>query len=118
MHQAVARALEEIDAAVFSSDEFHVNREDFYTFKMYVERWVKAMSSTEEALLDYEEEHGIRLFKRGQQVKVLDPTTGSLLGKIVTVVGKNPECTAEWEVRTVNGVEWTIHSCHLQAVED
>jgi hypothetical protein len=114
MHQVVARAFEEIDAAVFSGDEFHTDRADFNIFKEYVERWARALPSTEDALIYYEEEHGGRLFKRGQLVKVVDDEC-SLHGKLVTIVDVNPKCTAEWEVRTEGGVLWIIHSCRLRA---
>ena len=118
MHQAVARALDEIDAAVFSGDTFSTDRDAFGTLKDYLDRWSRAVPEMEDALISYEEDQGLRRFVRGQRVKVLDQTTGPLLGKVVTIVDRNPECTAEWEVRTDGGVEWVIHSCHLQAVED
>lgn len=115
MHQQVARGFEEIDAAVFSGDEFHTSRADFNIFKEYVDRWARALAATEDALIEYEEEHGDRLFKRGQRVKVIDDEC-SLHGKYVTIIDTNPKCTAEWEVVTEGGVSWIIHSCRLRAV--
>ena len=118
MHQAVARALEEIDAAVFSGDTFSTDRDAFGTLKDYIDRWSRAIPEMEDALISYEEDQGLRRFVRGQRVKVLDQTTGPLLGKVVTIVDRNSDCTAEWEVRTDGGVEWVIHSCHLRAVDE
>lgn len=56
MHQAVARALEEIDAAVFSGDTFSTDRDDLFEFKYYLDRWVRALPNLEDELKFFEEE--------------------------------------------------------------
>lgn len=54
MPQAVERAFEEIDAAVFSGDTFHTSREDFTELKEYVERWARALPEIESELRSHE----------------------------------------------------------------
>ena len=62
MHQVVARALEEIDAAVFSGDTFSTEGRDLAMFKDYLARWLRAIPDLENALiaftLEEELEHG------------------------------------------------------------
>lgn len=55
MHQAIARAFEEIDAAVFSGDTFSTDWDSLAKLKMYVERWTRALPDLEDALMDFEE---------------------------------------------------------------
>jgi hypothetical protein len=55
-------------------------------------------------------------FTIGQQVQVIDSDCRQLHGKIVTVIGKNPKRTAEFEVLTAGGNVWNIHGCFLRAV--
>ena len=56
------------------------------------------------------------MFTEGQQVRVIDDDC-PLHGKTVTIIQRNPKCTAEWEVRTENGKEWLVHSCRLRELE-
>lgn len=56
MHPSVARALDEIDAAVFSGDTFHTDRKDFDLFKETIERWARALPDIERELGEYEKE--------------------------------------------------------------
>jgi hypothetical protein len=56
MHPSVARALDEVDAAVFSGDTFHTSRRDFNVFKETIERWARALPDIERELDEYEKE--------------------------------------------------------------
>ena len=51
MHPAVAKSLEEIDAAVFSGDMLYVTR-DRAELQRYVGRWVRALKESEEGTED------------------------------------------------------------------
>jgi hypothetical protein len=55
------------------------------------------------------------MFTKGQQVRVIDDEC-PLHGRTVTIVERNPKCTAEWVVRTSSGREWWVHSCRLREV--
>jgi hypothetical protein len=54
MHQAVKRAFEEIDAAIFSGDEFSTSRKDLNELRDYLDRWSRALSMLETELLEFE----------------------------------------------------------------
>lgn len=56
MHQGVTRALEEIDAAVFSGDTFSTDRDDLTEFKYYLDRWTRALPDLEDELVAFEED--------------------------------------------------------------
>jgi len=56
MHQAVARAFEEIDAAIFSGDTFSTSRKDLNELRDYLDRWSQALSGLEEDMVAYEAE--------------------------------------------------------------
>lgn len=57
------------------------------------------------------------MFTNGQQVRVIDSEC-VLHNQVVTIVGTNPKCTAEWEVLDENGEGWIIHSCRLRSVDE
>jgi len=57
------------------------------------------------------------MFTHGQQVRVIDSEC-TLHNQVVTIVGTNPRCTAEWEVRDETGNPWLVHSCRLRSVEE
>ena len=63
MHQAVARAFDEIDAAIFSGDTFSTSRRDLNELRDYLDRWSRALAGLEEDLITYEEEQGLRRAK-------------------------------------------------------
>jgi hypothetical protein len=54
MHQAVARALDEVDAAVFGGDDLHGDRESLELFKEYLGRWTRALPNMEAELAEWE----------------------------------------------------------------
>jgi len=56
MHQAVARAFEEIDAAIFSGDTFSTDSMDLATLKGFLARWGDVIPQLEEELAEYETE--------------------------------------------------------------
>ena len=56
MHPSVARSFDEIDAAVFSGDTFHTDRNDFNLFKETIERWARALPDIERELGEYDKE--------------------------------------------------------------
>lgn len=63
MHQAVAIAFDEIDAAIFSGDTFSTSRRDLNELRDYLDRWSRALAGLEEDLITYEEEQGMRRAK-------------------------------------------------------
>lgn len=55
------------------------------------------------------------MFQAGQTVRVIDSEC-KLHRQQVTLVGKNPRNTAEWEVRARDGKVWIVHTVRLRAV--
>lgn len=53
MHPRTEEAIQQIDAAFFSGDEFH-NRESYDRIKMFVERWGRALVEAESQMLENE----------------------------------------------------------------
>ncbi len=54
MHQAVKRAFEEIDAAIFSGDGFSTSRKDLNELRDYLDRWSRALGDLEIELTEFE----------------------------------------------------------------
>lgn len=55
------------------------------------------------------------MFSEGQQVRVIDDEC-PLHNQVVTIIGPNPRCTAEWVVWDREDKPWVIHSCRLRDV--
>lgn len=52
----------------------------------------------------------------GDRAKVIDSDCRQLYGSIVTLIQRNPRCTAEWEVESPSGKIWVIHGCFLREI--
>lgn len=52
----------------------------------------------------------------GSRAKVIDSDCRQLYGSIVTLIQRNPRCTAEWEVESPSGKVWVIHGCFLREI--
>ncbi len=57
LHPSVARAFEEIDAAMFSGDEFH-NPENMKILMFYMGRWMRGLPDCLDIAYTSEEEDG------------------------------------------------------------
>lgn len=57
------------------------------------------------------------MFTEGQQVRVIDDEC-PLHRQVVTIIGPNPRCTAEWVVWDEKDKPWVIHSCRLRPIRD
>lgn len=84
LHRDTMEALEQIDAAIFSSDSLE-NAPTYSVMKHYIDRWQRSLTALQEELHDADEGgHSVRCFVCGADVGMPCMTKNGTMGMLQT----------------------------------